>query len=354
MGGAQKVFLNLVIGFMEAGHDVIVALPKGPLVEIIAKKIRKVYIININSPFSVFKILNIIHNNRVDLINAHLTKCALIFSISNIFPNIPLCSSLHNDIIHEKLGFIKKRIYPTIYFVIGKLSDGIIAVSEYSKNVFINRAKISPDNIRVIYNGIKIPDQKIGNQMLYKKRNYLVGAVGRLSIEKGYTHLIEALGHIDQYEFNCVIVGDGPCRKALERQIKARHLSDKVKILGFMSNVYEIIREMDVIVVPSLNETFGISIVEAFFQKKPVIASNAGGIPELVKNNVTGYLFKAGDVQALVCNINYVLKNLGKIEEIIENAYNFALMNFTSEIMTKRTSDYFEDIIKHSKREHKP
>ena len=105
-------------------------------------------------------------------------------------------------------------------------------------------------------------------------------------------------------------------------------------------------QEMDVIVVPSLNETFGITIVEAFALKKLVIASEAGGIPEIVKHGETGLLFPVSDSSALAERIKYNYNNRREAERMSEHAYDFFVRNFTSSTMADTTLAYYNLLIK--------
>lgn len=346
IGGAQKVFINLVSGLKSRGHDVVVALPDGPLVEQMKFLNVENLRINTNSFACIFDIASIISKTRFDIINVHLTKCSILVSLVNLIYHIPICCTIHNDIIHEKTGILRRRLYPLLYYGLYKICDGIIAVSEYGKKNMVELAKIEADFVRVIYNGIDITEAKEKLSSKCNKDIFVIGVIGRLSPEKGHRYLIDALMYLDDINYECIIVGDGSYRTELEYQTSKNKLNAKVKFLSFINPISSIISKMDVIVVPSLNETFGISIVEAFIHKKPVIASNVGGIPELVKHNLTGFLFPARDVMALADNIKYVYYHRDEAVIIAENAFKYAMTNFTSSIMTENSIAYFIDIIK--------
>lgn len=105
-------------------------------------------------------------------------------------------------------------------------------------------------------------------------------------------------------------------------------------------------QKMDVIVVPSLNETFGITILEAFALYKPVVASEVGGIPELVKHMETGLLFPAKDAEALAERLLYLYNNRSEADKMAENGFEFVMKNFTSAIMAENTLTYYESLKK--------
>jgi glycosyltransferase involved in cell wall biosynthesis len=104
--------------------------------------------------------------------------------------------------------------------------------------------------------------------------------------------------------------------------------------------------QVDVVVMPSINETFGLTIVEAFALKKIVIGSDVGGIPELVINGQTGLLFPARDSSALAEKIVYVYNNREEARTMAMNGYEYFKKNFTSSIMAEKTIQYYESLIK--------
>lgn len=345
IGGGQKVFLAYIREFLKRDCSIVVVLPNGPLVELIKKLDVKIYIISSNAIISVINIAMVLYKEKVDIINTYLTKCSLLFGIVNIFFNVPLCCTLLNAITHEKLGNIQKRVYPFAYYLLQKLCDGIIVNSAQNKKHFIDVAKIDEHLIKVIYSGIDINEFiKISNQRP-DDHKFVIGAVGRLSPEKGHIYLINALSCLKNIDYECIFVGDGPLRAELENFVKTAHLSNRVKFLGFQDNVAKTMSQMDVVIMPSLNETFGITIVEAFALKKIVIASDVGGIPELVIDGETGLLFPAKDSSALAEKILYIYNNKDGAQRMAMNAYEFFKKNFTSAIMAENTIQYYDPIV---------
>ena len=145
-------------------------------------------------------------------------------------------------------------------------------------------------------------------------------------------------------DFDCSIIGDGPMREKLELFSKLNLLNDRVRFLGFKSNVYKLIKNLDVIVVPSLNEAFGMTIIEAFSQHKIVIASNIDAIPELIVHKKTGLLFPVKDYLKLNDLFMYVYNNKKDVIKIQNNAYKFYINNFTHAVFIDKTLKYFNNL----------
>ncbi|HXW64699.1 MAG TPA: glycosyltransferase, partial [Burkholderiaceae bacterium] len=133
------------------------------------------------------------------------------------------------------------------------------------------------------------------------QRNVVFGIVARLSEEKGHCYLVEAFAqlHRDLPQARLLIVGDGPLLEAVRGQVQAAGLADAVIFTGLQRNVPEFLALMDVFVLSSTRESFPLAAREAMAAGKPVIAPRIGGCPEVVDENVTGYLFEAANVEEL-------------------------------------------------------
>lgn len=345
IGGAQKVFLSIVTELTKNGVDVIVVLPPGPLVEALKKIIVvKIYIVSYNL-ISIFKIYKIIKENNIYLINSFLTKCSFIFVVANYFNQVPICCTLLNAITNEKLNSLQKKIYPILYRIIQKLSDGIIVNSYQNKKHFVDVGCMDNNAIDVIYSGVETPSLiPMNKQSEIKKNKLVIGTIGRLSSEKGHKYLLEALKYIEDIEFECWIVGDGPLRKDLEEYVVYSGLTGKVKFWGFRDDVSIILQNIDIVVVPSLDETFGLSIIEAFMHKKIVVATNVGGIPEIVQNMVTGLLVSPRDGKGLAEMIRLCVNDQKSVGFMVDSAFALASEKFTTDSMNKRFIMYYQKL----------
>ena len=346
IGGGQKVFLACMRELVKRDFTIVAVLPRGPLVELVKSLNVRIHIVDFNSIAALSRIAMILHRERVDIVNTYLTKCSLLFSLVNLFYRVPLCCTLLNAITHEKMGNLQKRVYPFAYFLLYKLCDGIIVNSGQNKKHFMDVARMDGRSVNVIYSGIEAAEfQEIQNRKT-SDHKFVIGAIGRLSPEKGHIYLIEALTHLTDIDFECIFVGDGPLRAELEQYARDVNLGKRVKFVGFRADVASAMSQMDVVVMPSVNETFGLTIVEAFALKKVVIGSDAGGIPELVINGQTGLLFPARDSAALAEAILYVYHNREEAQSMAIKGHDYFKKNFTSEIMTENTIRYYESIVK--------
>ena len=146
---------------------------------------------------------------------------------------------------------------------------------------------------------------------------------GRLSPEKGLYTIIKTSKLLKTNgKVKVKIIGDGPIRGDLEEKVKVDGINN-IRFLGYMKGeaLYEEIKKCLAVILPSeCYENNPISVLEAFAFGKPIIGASIGGIPELVKDNVTGLTFEPGNAHDLAEKIGYVLNNHDKLAEMGENA----------------------------------
>ncbi len=195
-----------------------------------------------------------------------------------------------------------------------RLADHLIAISEQVARV-LEGDDIPADHITVIPDGVPpLPEPKSSatqwrQQFRIPDQGLLIGSVGQLSREKGHVHLIEALTHLDHRSqpVQLVLVGDGPEKMALSERARALGMHGRVHFTGFQSDVSSAIHALDLYVQPSLEEGLGTSILDALQACRPVVASQVGGIPEVIIDGETGRLAPAADPVRLAEAIDSLL-----------------------------------------------
>jgi len=162
----------------------------------------------------------------------------------------------------------------------------ILANSNASKTMLIERFGIDKNKIRVIYNGFLSKEDEFvaKNDDRYSKK-FSVGYIGRLDTPKGVHVLIESAKKLPEYDF--FIAGVGPWENTLREMAKG---NENIHFIGMVKEPLEFISKMDIIIAPSIREPLGNAIIEAGYCKKPVIATNIDGIAEIIENGVSGLL----------------------------------------------------------------
>lgn len=179
-------------------------------------------------------------------------------------------------------------------------SNTVVAVSEGVKGFLIKQKFIKSGKITVIPNGIDLAefDKKKINE---SNKAPVIGTVGSLFEIKGQKYLIEAMKEIlESYPLATLeIVGEGPERENLKKLVHKLGLEKNVSFLGQKRGIAKIICGFDVFVLPSLAETFGIVVLEAFACGVPVVATRVDGVSDIIENGESGILVKPGDSRAI-------------------------------------------------------
>ncbi|MEM6523202.1 MAG: glycosyltransferase [Bacteroidota bacterium] len=179
--------------------------------------------------------------------------------------------------------------------------------------------------------------------------SFLIGNTSALADHKDYFTFLKVAQSLsvldDTYHF--VIMGEGPMAEEIKSYARDLNLLDRVTFTGFLKNIPEVIGDLNVFLMTSKTEGLGTSILDAFASRVPVVATRAGGIPEMVINNLTGLTAPVGDVSALVKNIITIRNNEKLRNDLVVAAYE-KLNDFTKENMAAQTIEMYQEILNKS------
>lgn len=264
--------------------------------------------------------------------------------------HIPVVTTLHGTDI-TLVG--KDRTYkPVVTFSINQ-SDGVTAVSENLKKDTFDHFDVT-NEIRVIPNFIDL------ERFSHKAKNHFKKAIAP-NDEKIIVHtsnfrkvkrvqdVVRVFAKvIEKIPAKLLLAGDGPERVEVEQLCRELNLKDDVRFLGKLDAVEEILSVSDLFILPSETESFGLAALEAMACKLPVISSNAGGIPELNIDGVTGFLDAVGDVDAMAAHAIYILEDDARLQKFKENALAHA-KTFDIKFIMPVYERYYEEVIEKSK-----
>jgi glycosyltransferase involved in cell wall biosynthesis len=262
-------------------------------------------------PKIISELARVIRRAEFDILHLHMLQATIVGGLSSFTQNRTktVVTKHYTDALLGKRSFSKRA---DLYFT--NRADGVIAISDYVRNDLLHLG-INGSKVVRVHNGIdlqrfdKLRSESCDYQLPDGKR--LIGSVGSLTKRKGHRFLIEAMPRIlaafpDTY---LLIVGEGPEDKNLKEQIDRLQLADHVSIAGFVPNVAPILEKLDLYVHPSINEPFGVAVLEAMAASKCVVATGVEGIPEIVSDGETGRLVQAGDNAELAKCIVTVLSD---------------------------------------------
>jgi N-acetyl-alpha-D-glucosaminyl L-malate synthase BshA len=145
------------------------------------------------------------------------------------------------------------------------------------------------------------------------------------------------------------MVGDGPERVYCEQLCRDLEICENVRFLGKQDAVEEILSVSDLFIMPSESESFGLAALEAMACKVPVITSNAGGLPELIINGVTGFMDNVGDIEAMAAHAIYILKDDKQLDTFKESALNRA-KEFELSLILPIYEQYYMEVMANASR----
>jgi len=201
--------------------------------------------------------------------------------------------------------------------------DMFISPSRYLAEVYI-AAGFPPEKIEVIWNGIDVKRYSVVKKKRAGTDKVRFTFIGHFGRHKGIHILLDALTHINKYKFRVNLVGIGEELDRFKQHVTKMGLQKSVVFWGRISNdkIKNIFRETDVLVLPSIcPENHPGTITEAMSSRTPVIASNIGGIPEIVEDGTTGCLFEPGNARQLAQKMESFLVNRESIRILGENAF---------------------------------
>lgn len=266
-----------------------------------------------DSPSRIFSLFRYIQEGQFQIIHTQTFPDSIISRTIGRLAKVPVVIN-HQQNVHSHHDW--KRVMLNRATV--KYTDRIIAVCESVRQHAIEHDGLPPEKIDVIYNGIDPSEFESPLDPVEKKKQLgidteatILGMVGRIDPIKGLNYLIYSVECLVSSGFNIqvAIVGDGPSRLDLERRVRKSDLCSRVLFLGHRTDIAEILETVDIFVLPSLAEGLPISILEAMAASKPVVASDADGNPEAVKDQETGLIVPRKDPLALTKALRFLIEN---------------------------------------------
>ncbi len=279
------------------------------------------------------KIKKIIKDFKPDIVHTHAAKSGALGRLAAIQCNVPVTvHTFHGHVFHSYFGTMKTRAFLNIERWLARRTSRIIAISQLQKEELANEFKICPpEKIEIIPLGFEL--EKFINDTDYKRQlfrqKYLVeddetviSIIGRLVPVKNHSFFIEAIKKLSQHTtkpFRVFIVGDGELRNDLEKQAAEAGLdftdfnsSPRKALVTFTSWIREIdqvIAGSDVIALTSLNEGTPVSLIEAHAGGKPVVTTDVGGVRDIVRPGITGFVSPSDDIQSFFENLQYLIED---------------------------------------------
>ena len=321
VGGAQRLLFAQARWFNRQGYDVITAFfyDKDHLrQEWQEKSSFPVFDLNAWQPGSnlirngvmllsgMIRLWRILRKKRIDAIETFTPDSNILGLFVAWLAGVPVRIASHHGNI-EGAGTLRKKLHG--WLINRKFCHRLVVVSEQVKEIAIQEEGVKPEKIRVILNGIEplaLPDgivlQRLREEIGIKSDDFVYLTIGRLTIQKGHTYLLDAIPNVlSSYPNSSIFlfVGDGHQRRILEEKINRLGLSGKAILFGTRKEIPEFLSLADVFVLPSLWEGLPLALLEAMSFGLPVVATRVEGVKSLIEDGKNGYLVSPKDTEAL-------------------------------------------------------
>jgi len=307
--GGERQTLLLVKGLQEHGHYPLLGVPPESILSRRAKEeniptvpigMRGEYDI-----FSVFKIRRILRMFSIDMMHAHTAHAHTMGLLALHSKKRP------KFVVSRRINFpIRKNIFSRMKYFSPRI-DRFITISRAISDILVNDG-IDSEKISLVYSGIDLnkyqPSKLLKNvkrELKIPKNAIVAGCVAALTPCKAHEILIQAASIAckkdDRLFF--LLIGDGECEHRLKAMVSQRSLNHRIIFTGFRTDIGDLMHITDIFVISSKTEGLGTAILDAMAMGLPIVATCAGGIPEIVTNNYNGLLSSVGNYDALAENL---------------------------------------------------
>lgn len=298
------------------------------------------------------KMADVAINQELDLLHVHYAiphSVSAYLAKEMLLPRkLPVITTLHGTDI--TLVGNDRSYLPITKFSIEK-SDGVTAVSNYLRDLTLREFDIKRP-IEMIPNFVNCDMFRRSNngelkQKYAPKGEKLLVHVSNFRPVKRVTDVVEIFDRVlKRIPARLLMVGDGPDRSNAEWLVRSKRLGCQVIFLGKQDSIAEILSISDLMLLPSETESFGLVALEAMACEVPVVASNVGGLPEVVRDGKDGFLAQPGDLETMAARAISILSDDRRRSEMGASARRQAFENFCAYSIIARYESFYERVIR--------
>lgn len=295
---------------------------------------------------TAYKVKRYCQQQQIDLVHAHSGHSHAISVWAHLLGNnIPI-------ILSRRVDFPVKDNALSRFKYNYKGIRRIICVSDKIKEV-VSESLHHPELCVTVHSGIDMSrfENSRKHQLLHQAYNLpasqkLIGNISAIALHKDYFTFVDTAALLLQQrqDLTFFIVGDGPLHEQVEAYVQEKGLQQHIIFTGFRKDIPQLMPELDVLLVTSETEGLGTTILDAFSCHTPVVATAAGGIPEIVRHGQTGLLAPVKDANTLAGHVKQLLNTPPLGKQLTENAYQLAL-TFTKEHTAHKTAAVYKEVL---------
>lgn len=305
---------------------------------------------------TLYKIYCLILRKKPDIVHTHTAKAGvlgrmagLVYNMFGFKKRVKLIHTFHGHVLEGYFSTIQSKVFIWIERTLAKITDKIIVVSESLKNDLLNLGIGDKKKIDIISLGLDLEKLLNVPEPTHLNSTVKIGIIGRLVPIKNHRMFLEVAKSIrnnGNINVNFFIIGDGELRAELERYTKELDLGSEVTFMGWQRDLENIYQDLDIVALTSLNEGTPVSLIEAMAAARSVIATDVGGIKDLIGDNERGVLIRTGDVNAFSQGLIRLLKDTALRNKINKQARDFVKDRFSKERLINDMEGLYNCILK--------
>ncbi len=338
-GGLEMYPLDLAQKQMAAGHNALVVGRTGTRLALSLKK-RRIphYCLTIRGyfdPFAALSLAKIVDSEQIDVLHIHFPRDVLLSCLGSRLSKRKVVKMLHK---HLSTGV---RKMDPLHRILYRDLDLTVAVSQFVKRSLLRNCPLKDNDVQVLECGIdldrwdpsRVDRDHLRRDYGLSTSNPLVGLVGRLDARKGQEDFVRAAALVNSKyaDLRFLIVGDSPDKDFKKLVLRLSHelgLEGRLIFTGHREDMPSVIGGLDLLVVPSKEESFGLVVIEAMALRKPVVVTNRGAFPEFVSNGITGRVVNWNDPEGLAKAIEANFENPEESRAIVERSHQLVRNRF--------------------------
>lgn len=288
--------------------------------------------------------------NNVTIVHGHGAKGGAYARLLKTLCDVKSVYTPHGGAVHAMFSMPEEAVYRNVEKFLSRKTDFFVFESEYSRRAYVAKVGWEPANQVVNYSGIGLPDvARLDGEVLalgYPPPPRMVpevGVFGVLRSQKGQGVALAAVDILRRRGINIRlnIFGAGPDYARLVSAVEKAGIARLVRFHGEVINAPAHMRAMDIVLIPSLFESFGYVAIEAFSLRKPVIAAATGGLKEIVRHGEDGLLFEPGSPRAIADACQSLIQNPPLRAAFTEKGYSKYVSEFSEAKMIERLSKVY-------------
>ncbi|MDD5097388.1 MAG: glycosyltransferase family 4 protein [Candidatus Omnitrophica bacterium] len=364
LGGAQKQLLSLVRGLNKEQFRVFLFTGQnGLLVEdflsITGLNLRRCPFLEraihlLKDLLVLIDLFLFIKKNNIKIIHTHSSKAGILGRLAAKLAGVKIIiHTVHGWSFHDYQPIFLKGLFISLERFVAMFTDRLIVVSVYDqlkglKNHIGDQAKYSLIHYGIDYTEFNLTNSSIRSELGLNKNDLVVGMVACFKPQKCPQDFIKlaCLINRDMPEVKFVLVGDGVLRKRVEELIAASNLEKNIILLGWRRDIPEILAAFDVFVLTSLWEGLPITLLEAMAKAKAIIATDTGGVREIIEEGKTGFLVQPHAMDELAHKLAGLLKDSALKVRIGNSAKESLKYDFRADKMIDNTQALYNSLMK--------